>query len=222
MTPQYILQQSLCRAPHCAGPYELRGIEPKHWPAGALESWRRSAESEIENMDWASEYGEPGYGPAPKRGILFANWNYFPRNLDTLLERAGYAIEWSDEWAIVHETGRAYRTSPDSYGWQPSIVFGEDGYEFCRDDVEDYIDQYIEHLVDSPRHADSFGVNWTKHGFTNLNGTFESGWHPGQNDDPEKILAEYQAKFPDKEFLFQIPSVGQFDIEFTIWGRDRA
>ncbi len=54
-----------------------------------------------------------------------------------------------------------------------------------------------------------------------MNGTFENGWHPGQTDDPKKILAEYQAKFPDKEFLFQVPEVGQFDVMFTIWGRDK-
>ena len=86
--------------------------------------------------------------------------------------------------------------------------------------MEDYIDRYIEHLIDDATRCDTFDVDWTKHGFTNMNGTFESGFYPGQNNDPKKILAEYRAKFPDKEFLFQIPSVGQFDIEFTIWGRD--
>lgn len=221
MTPQYILRKSLCRPPHCAGPSEVRDKPLKDWPQATLDSWRKSATDHIEYMEYASEYGEPGYDN-PKRGILFANWNYFPRGVDELLERAGYAIEWSDEWAIVYETGKAYRTSPDSYGWKRSLVYGEDGHEFCRDDVEDYIDHYIEHLLDDPTHCDLFDVNWAKHGFVNMNGVFEAGWHPHQTDDPRKILREHQTKFPDKEFLFQVPSVGQFDISFTIWGRDRT
>src|SRR4051812_18753686 len=55
----------------------------------------RAARSEFENMGFASEYHEPGY-TQPARGFLFANWNRFPRNFDRLLERMGYAIEWSD------------------------------------------------------------------------------------------------------------------------------
>lgn len=203
MTPQYILRKSLCREPHCAD----------------KDTYRRSAECEIDNLGYASEYGEPGYD-APTKGVLFANWNYFPRGIDSILERAGFAIEWSDEWTVA-ENGKAYRTSPDSHGWKPSIVYGEDCQEFCRDDVGDYIDDYIAHLIDSPRHADMFDVDWTEYGFENMNGVFESGFHPGQNDDPKKILTEYQQRFPSKEFLFQIPSVGQFDISFTIWGRDK-
>jgi hypothetical protein len=83
-----------------------------------LRQLERSVQSEIDNMDYARKYGEPGYDN-PKKGILFANWNSFPRNFDMVLEKLGYAVEWSDEW-FTCDCGKAIRTQPDSYCWQPS------------------------------------------------------------------------------------------------------
>jgi hypothetical protein len=224
MTPQYILRKSLCRAPHCAGPFELRDLPLAQWPKKDREAWLRNATSEIESMDYCHAYGEPGYDQ-PKKMILFANWNYFPSRIGDLLEKAGFSIEWSDEWAINWEGDmKAYRVSPDSYSWRSSIVWLDNGTMLAKGELDkdsSAMDQYIEHLIDRPNHADVFDIDWTEHGFTNMNGTFENGWHPGQTDNPRKILAEYQEKYPDKKFLFQIPYVGQFDINFTIWGRDK-
>ena len=116
MTPQYILQAALCREPHCA-------TQP---------NWQRWAQSEIDNLGFAPCYIEPGYTP-PEKGVLFANWNYFPRNIDTILESYGYAVEWSDEWATCQECGGAVRTSPDSWGWHPSFKIFNDCELVCVD-----------------------------------------------------------------------------------------
>jgi hypothetical protein len=121
MTPQYILRRSLCRKPSCfsshvpgkgyVGTLETEGAE-------FVRQYVRAAESEIENLQWADGYAEPGYTD-PARGVLFANWNRFPRGVDSILKRAGYAIEWSDEWSTCEECGKAVRTSPDSYAYRP-------------------------------------------------------------------------------------------------------
>lgn len=71
---------------------------------------KRSGESEIDDLQWVSEYAEPGY-TQPQKGILFANWNYFHCGIDTLLENYGFAIEWNDEWSTCEECNRAVRTS---------------------------------------------------------------------------------------------------------------
>ena len=63
-------------------------------------------------VDWCASYGEPGYD-APEHGIIFANWNYVSKSVYSWLENHGYALEWSDEWIISHETGKAYRSSPE-------------------------------------------------------------------------------------------------------------
>lgn len=122
MTPQYILRKALCRQPHCFSAhvpgkgYVNDGTDPV-----TAEDYRRqylrAAESEIENMQWAAGYAEGREAPA--RGILFANWNVLPRAAGDLLERAGYACEWSDQWGTCEDCGNAISTSPDSYCWRP-------------------------------------------------------------------------------------------------------
>lgn len=83
-----------------------------------LRRLEQSARIEADHLRYASAYAEPGYDQ-PRRGILFANWNVFPRALTDMLERLGYAIEWSDEWEICDDCDRAYRSQPDSHDWQP-------------------------------------------------------------------------------------------------------
>ena len=67
MTPEYILRKSLCR------------------PAFGRDCTPETRLSAIEDMGFAFEYAEPGY-TNPAKGILFADWNLFPKNLDSLLE----------------------------------------------------------------------------------------------------------------------------------------
>jgi hypothetical protein len=174
-----------------------------------------------DGIDWCESYGEPGYSDT-ERGIIFANWNHVSRIVQDWLEHHGYALEWSDEWIACHETGKAYRTSPDSYAWTPSYVMTEDCEIIGRDEVlaGDQVDAYIAHLLNNDRAADTFGIAWAKHGFCKLNPeSFEAGFHPGQTDDPRKILAAAQVEHPDHDFLFSIDSKGQFDTRFSLWGR---
>ena len=173
------------------------------------------------DVDWCASYGEPGYD-APEHGIIFANWNHVSKSVYSWLENHGYALEWSDEWIISHETGKAYRSSPDSYGWKRSYFITEDGDVIGADEIEngDEIGTYIAYLLDDANRADTFDVDWTKHGFRKLNeDAFESGFHPGQTDNPAKILKAAQAEHPDHEFLFSIDLTGQFDINFSLWAR---
>ena len=194
MTPQFIMRASLCREPHCA-----RG------------DWRREARAIVENLNYAAEYAEPGYED-PRKGILFANWNYFPSELEGILERYGFAIEWDDEWSTCDGCDKAVRTSPDSYGWQPSSLVTE-GAILCRDCL---FAEDIETLENQPRRAlNVYGLNPAAYGYTKLEGDFESGWYPGQNDNPETIFTRLSPTHP--RLLFVIDTTGQFDIGFSIW-----
>lgn len=133
------------RAPHCYSAhlpgkgYVNDGTNPAT-RAEYLRQLERDARQEVENMAWSSTYAEPGYDD-PERGILFANWNNLPRDLDDILERAGYAIEWGDEWALCSGCGAALRTVPDSFCWTPQyrdsdIEQGEIVCKDCQDDDE--------------------------------------------------------------------------------------
>jgi hypothetical protein len=188
--------------------------------ADSNETAMRRAQSELECFDYASEYGEPGYDN-PRRGIVFANWNPFPRGLDDVLERAGYSVEWSDEW-IVSETGKAYRSSPDSYGWKPYYVLTDDGDVIGGDEIEsgDQLEWYVnEYLLNNPRRANVFKIDLAALGFKRFNGEFETGFHPGQNDDPKQVCAHIRRDLPDHDIVFSLDSVGQFDQKWTAWTR---
>lgn len=107
-----------------------------HDRADYLRQLERDAQSEVDNLGYAQAYAEPGY-TTPTNGIVFADWNKFPRDFYKVLERAGYAVEWSDEWATC-DCGKAFRTSGDSYYWTPAYreVEGEILCLKCAKDAE--------------------------------------------------------------------------------------
>lgn len=181
-----------------------------------------AAQTELDYVEYAARYGEPGYDQ-PEHGVVFANWNHFPRKTCELLERAGYAVEWSDEWIISHETGKAYRTSPNSYSWTRYCVITDDGDVIGGDEIEsgDQADWYInEYLLNDPERANVFKLDLTAFGFRQYNGEYESGWHPGQTDDPREATRAIRAAHPHVDIVFSIASVGQFDTHWTAWIRD--
>lgn len=193
MTPQYILQKSLCRPAHC-------------FDSGDRA---RMASDEIENMDWSPSYAERGYQDSPN-GILFANWNIFPSNIDKILERAGYAVEWSDEWAQCSSCGHAVRTQPDSYGWAPCYTIG-DGEINCLACTD--WQEHLERLEDDFNNCVNENCNPEDYGYRKIAGDFESGFHPGQNDNPKKIWHDLADK-GHRKIVFKISGRGQFDITF--------
>lgn len=140
---------------------------------------------------YASSYGEPGYSD-PEKGIIFANWNNVPKGLADWLESQGYSLEWSDEWAEVND--KAYRTSPDCYSWESSLVLTEDGEYLTRDDDHaEVIDACA--MTDWNQPAGCV-PSWVaqaelrEQGYTLFAGELESGLYPGQTDNP----AEYAKK----------------------------
>ena len=142
MTLERILKASVAsmitghHAPHCwrafvAGQGYVNDGSAVYDRRDYLRQLKRTATSEIENIGWAPGYAEPGYDQ-PKRGVVMANWNHLPKELDSILDRAGYTVEWSDEWTECSDCGKALRTSPDSYGWRPSYTVTSDGEVVCR------------------------------------------------------------------------------------------
>lgn len=104
--------------------------------ADYLRQLERDATSEVENMGYAPSYAELGYDQ-PAHGVLWANWNKLPRNLDRILERAGYAVEWSDEWTTCDDCNRAVRTQPDSHDWRPGYSLSDSGEILCHECADD-------------------------------------------------------------------------------------
>jgi len=195
MTFEYILKASLCREPNC-GDYT-----------------RDARMAHIENITVARSYAEPGYTD-PEKLILFANWNYFPRGIDSLLESYGYEIEWSDEWTTCDGCNRAMRTNPDCWSWQPSFADDEHG-TLCLDCLRRDPSDYLASLEDNPDTALTVEIDPAQHGYVKIESDFESGFHPGMTDNPRAIYERLSAQF--SRILFKIDTREQFTTKFSVW-----
>lgn len=183
-------------------------------------------------------YAEPGY---PTDAIVVTgNWNpkRYPREGDaplTLTEnlgprlydaltRLGAECEWLDEWSQCQECYKAVRTTENSYHWKPSYVWLEDSF-ICascaiamgEDALTDYINEPTKCVTwCEPAHVESLGFEQWEPDDPH---TYESGWHPGQTDDPTKIFAEIQRVHPDAQVVFFLSEASQFYIRFAAYVR---
>ena len=185
--------------------------------------------------DFANSYGEPGYGDADTRGVLIANWNRTDYNAPPIsdraqnyLERIGYGMEWCDEWVVDHDNeGRAYRTTPDSYHWTPSAVHTEHGDLYTiHSDAQEVIDYFQVERGDDIRALPAWITNddLTRAGFvrvpsddTDGHPDYESGWHAGQDADPEAITAPLLDDDATRAIVVRLTESSQFYIRFDVW-----
>lgn len=136
------------------------------------------------DLQWCDDYGERGY--TTEKGVILGNWNNIPEHISKWLENKGFELEWDDEWYIDHNRSKCYRTTSDSWFWQPSVVWFDSSEPFTIDDIEEDPTEYLEQLENDPQKCDCFRVNLAEHGYELIDDTFEHGWHPGQTDDPIK------------------------------------
>lgn len=139
------------------------------------------------------------------------------------LEDQGVVTEWCDEWIVDHEHGKAYRTQPDCYQWQPTAIITDVGDLLTPDhDIE----EWIGYMVNTPTRCLPRAVftegDLRAAGFEPYNGLYENGWHPGQNDDPRQITDKIRAeRGDDLDIVFYLDGTSQFYIEFTAWVRPK-
>lgn len=202
MTLEYIVRAALKdmqtgrESAHCGNPARPQDGEP------------------LEGIDRAEGYSEPGYDD-PRKGVLLANWNQYPGRLIDLLEKQGYAIEWSDEWATCDDCGKLVRTSANSYDWQPSYTLVDDCSVVCKDCID--AEDYLKSIENNPQVCNVFAhIDPADYGYEKYNGTYESGWHPGQTDDPKAIYAMLREKGYTR-VLFTLKENSQFYSTFTAW-----
>ena len=159
---------------------------------------------------------EPGY-EENKKGFLLANWNHITPQLQAWLNSEGYDLEWSDEWTTCDECGGLIRTSPTSYGWKLYGKLDRSGYT-CGDCLKADPEAYLESMEGKSKQAVRVDIDPVEHGYILVNSghMFESGFHPGQTDDPEPMSKTLRLNGVSR-FLWTIPSVSQFDLSFNLY-----
>lgn len=192
--------------------------------------------------DIASDYAEPSYNLTSADGIVvFGDWNdkrelvdgqwithtkrdSLPSRLCDALENIGADIEWCDEWTTCTDCHKAMRTQSDSYSWTMYGAFWSDGY-VCADCLKEHLADFIED-EDYINNASKclmpeFKSDLEALGFSQWESndphTYESGWHPGQDDSPKEVLEAIKANNDELEVVFLLNSVGQFDMRWSAY-----
>lgn len=173
---------------------------------------------QAENIDYnlANGCSEPGHEDKP---VVLANWNHVPDKLFDSLENHGFSCEWEDEWITCKGCGKAFRTSPSSYAWEMFGYIG-DGFALCGNCID--WDEYLKTLENEPRKAVTCSLFYEFESeitsrYTLIQNEYENGFHPGQNDNPAKILEILLNQDESGRYLFVIDGQGQFDIEFSAY-----
>lgn len=182
------------------------------------------------DFETATEYGEPGYS-TDKPLIVFANWNHlnkgdkegFTRRSTMDAIEKHVEIEWSDEWTTGADNGKAYRTQPDCHGWTPYYIIQDDCEivgidELLADDSK--LSDYLVSIENNDRQTVMDHISPDKLeelGYKEVEGDFQSGFHPGQTDKPADILARLLTENPEGRYIFRIDGKGQFDITFSVY-----
>lgn len=178
------------------------------------------------DIDICLEYGEMGYTlDDDKKGILFGDWNDFDK-YPNFMERleSEYEIEWHDEWTIDYNSSKAYRTSPDSYGWEQQFRITDCGELITPDDdVSEWIAEcvvncntYTSKISALPSFIDEDEI--IGEGFKLIGEDFENGWY-GKEDRPEEIVEDLIEDKGFNEVLFQIDFVSQFNLGFKVYAK---
>jgi hypothetical protein len=167
------------------------------------------------HFDLALGCAEPGYEDQP---VLLADWNHVPQRVSDALESLGFLCEWVDEWATCSECGKAIRTNPDSYNWQPAYWLTECEI-FCLECLSPK--DYYTGLENNPSRAATTTIAFEyppeDYGYKLVADNYESGFY-GCNDNPPTILAAAQAERPGR-YIFVMTDQGQFSIDFALYRR---
>jgi hypothetical protein len=200
--------------------------------AGINTAPSRQGPSQIQDVTFCTEgYAEPGYTD-PKSGVIaFGNWNDVshwdagkrkfiadddaPCRVAKLLGKIGVELEWSDEWTICEHCGKAVRTKGDRYAWKRNYA-EVDGCTTCGDCIKNDPTSYLESLEGQENSCLTVSVDLEEHGYVLLESGFEHGFYSGQDADP-RLIAKALKDQGISRFVFDLDSVGQFDLSFSLW-----
>lgn len=201
---------------------------------GRLEDWFDAGVV----TDFGEDYAERGYTKEADGPIVLGDWNNKtvydpetqehtvvddgPERLADVLARCGYTLEWLDEWYVCVDCNKLFRGVGDSYQWvMYGYLFVEGCEPVCGECVERDPQPYIDEIADDPHRCNTIlGENaFLELGYEQYNGRYENGWHPGQDDNPQGIVADLPETV--ESYVFDVVNNGggasQFYTMFTLW-----
>lgn len=137
--------------------------------------------------------------------------------------------EWdtSDNGFLCMECNNWCKKDQDAYSSYKNYLIG-DGWIICEDcmkDNEDYLNIYINELINNPNNANTMlnSNELSDLGFEKINQCSYANGYYGQVDNPEKILDKVKENNPNMEYIFSIvKNYNPFECEFDLYGREIA
>ena len=183
---------------------------------------------------WLENHKESGYSSYGYVGdlqeydggetVIIANWNNLSNKLTSFIERKTEVICGFDDEYPICECGKFVSIQPGCYGDQGNYFY-TDCSLFCRQCTIEQIEEIIEYVKNDSNKAIK---TWMipaieQEGFTCLEREgedcpiYETGYHPGQNDNPEDIAKWIEKNLPNYDYVFALTDVGQFDVHWTVF-----
>lgn len=189
-----------------------------------------------DNWDWEimRYHGIADNGADDKTILIAANWNNVPPKILGCLENLEresdeFETGWCDEYTMCDNCYKAIRTQPTHYGWLSQYLLFDGGI-ICGHCLMESLDDYLEYFINNADRAitvHGMAEGLEKRGWTcladneNYCARYETGFHHGQTDDPQRVADWVRENLPNYDFIFDITSVGQFDIHWRILVKKR-
>lgn len=160
--------------------------------------------------------------------VCIFDWNELDHQdyikITSKLREMSYDDAFDDQYSLCGDCCKFVSTQPGYYGdLELPIVLESCGELICPDCVRNNPNDYIEEIKNDPRRANHIlsDSQLEELGWKKIREDLESGWYPGQNDDPVKIYNTLRnAQNYTSDLLFSIDRAGQFDLEFSLWLKD--
>jgi len=119
-------------------------------------------------------------------------------------------------WAACHLCGKLVRTRPDSDAWQPSYHLDADGLT-CHECLQIDPAAYLVKLEGHPQKCNTIRqIDPSDYGYVLVMTSLESGFHPGQDADPQEIVPALEERGISR-YLFNLDSTGQSLVTFSLY-----
>lgn len=101
------------------------------------------------------------------------------------------------------------------------MLDGKSGEIITHKDIEagEYVEEYLEILLNNPKKGDTFGMDFSEYGFEKLREDVSGvDMHTFQTEKPEEVFETLKDKY---DVIFQIDDVGPWALTYNVWGRDK-
>lgn len=185
-------------------------------------SLMRAVLEDDQHADWfpAWSSAEVSVADQPANGVMVCDWNQLPGFGQGVFEALGMETAWDESTRQCTVCEGGVVTQPQFYGWRPKFHehgAGEVVCFACLDDDEGEREAMLEDVLRKPARARVVPhCRFLPDSYIRVDFQGENGFYGGQADDPEQAGAFLEAQGVD-QYLFDITSIGQFDVHFDIW-----